>query len=211
MTTTYLTPSEASEYIGRQFPDGSGILDDAVSAVSRMIDRHCGRHFYQVGTADVPVSRYFEVEDFYELELGTYNDLVSVDELNVDADGDGVYETEITAAHYVLCPVGAATKAPTAEPFTEIELLNGTTFPMVTVRGREYLIEVSGIWGWPSVPIEVKQAARILVAELAKLQDAPLGVAGQSEFGVFRVSSQMPPRAQQLLAPFVHPQHVGIA
>ena len=38
MTTTYLTPSEASEYIGRQFPDGSGILDDAVSAVSRMID-----------------------------------------------------------------------------------------------------------------------------------------------------------------------------
>ena len=208
MTTTYLTTQEAGAYIQRQFPDGSGILEDVVLSVSRTIDNYCGRHFYQVGTADVPVSRYFEVEEIDALELGTFNDLVSVDALMVDANGDGTYETEIT--DYVLCPKGAATRAPYPQPFTEIELLNGTTFPAAVPSGREFLIEVSGVWGWPSVPIEVKQSARLLVAELAKLQDAPLGVAGQSEFGVFRVPSQMPPAVRRMLGPLVHPAHVGI-
>ena len=58
---------------------------------------------------------------------------------------------------------------------------------------------------------EVKQATRILVAEMAKLQDAPLMVAGFGEYGVVRVSASMPARARQLLQPFRQPDDVGLA
>ena len=205
ITNGYLTAAEASAYVQRQFADSTGILDDVVTAASRTIDRYCGRHFYTV-----TATRYFEVEELCELDLGPYNDLVSVTTLKTDNDGDGVYETTWTTDQYLLCPKGATARAPQAQPYTEIELLNGLTFPYGVTTGREALIEIAGSWGWPSVPIEVKQACRILVAELGKLQDAPLGVVGQSEFGVFRVSNQLPPAVRRMLQPFVHPDHVGI-
>ena len=56
-----------------------------------------------------------------------------------------------------------------------------------------------------------RPTARLIVAELNKWQDAPHGIAGMGEFGGFRMSSQIPARARQLLAPYVHPEHVGIA
>lgn len=208
VTNGYLTASEAQAYIGRQFADATGILDDVITAVSRMIDRHCGRHFYTASA-----TRYFDTDNPCELELGPYNDLISVTTLKSDIDGDGTYETTHTTGTFQLCPVGATTRAPYAQPFTEIELLSSATlFPLGTATGREGLIEVVGSWGWPTaVPIEVKQAARILCAELAKVQDAPLGLVGSPEFGMSRVPGYMPRHARDLLAPFVHPLHVGIA
>ena len=73
VTDGYLTSAEAGSYIGRQFADGSGILDDVVTSVSRMIDQHCGRHFYRDGTTEVPVARVFEVEniDYDRLEISS--------------------------------------------------------------------------------------------------------------------------------------------
>jgi hypothetical protein len=210
VTNGYLELREAEAYVQRQFADGSGILEDIITAVSRSIDRHCGRHFYQHGTTGSPVARYFEVEKLDELNLGTYNDLVSLSTLKTDDNGDGVFETTYSASQYVLCPVGAATFAPVAEPFTEIELLNGSTFPASVPSGREYLIEVTGVWGWPAVPIEVKHAARILCAEYAKLQDAPLGMTGDPQFGMSRIPPQKQRHVRELLGPYIHPNHVGI-
>lgn len=207
----YLTTTEAAAYIGRQYPDGSGVLDDIVSAVSRMIDQHCGRHFYADGTISVPVARVFKVERSDELELGPFNDLTSITTLKTDDNGDGTYETTIAVGNYQLHPVNALSRGAYAEPYTEIDLLNGTTFPLPVESGREYLIQVTGVWGWPAVPIEVKQAARILVAEMAKLQDAPLGLVGSPEFGMARVPGYMPRHVTQMLSPLVHPGWVGIA
>jgi hypothetical protein len=204
----YLTGQQAQDYIGRQYTDQFGILNDIVTAVSRQIDRHCGRHFYRDGTTGEPVARYFEVDDPCELELGVFNDLVSVTSLKVDSTGDGTYDSTIT--NYVLCPKGAATRAPVPEPYTEIELLTGTTFPLGVTTGREYLIEVAGVWGWPEVPAEITQAARILVHEMAKVQDAPLGLVGSPEFGMSRVPGYMPRHARELLAPYRHPDVWGI-
>jgi len=210
ITNGYLTAKEAQEYTGRQFADGSGILDDVVSSCSRMIDRHCGRHFYQAGTVADPVARYFDATTPSLLKLGPFNDLVSVDELVSDDNGDGVYETTWSSTNYQLGPVGAASRAPFAEPFTEIRLLNSYDFEMHVTSGRTGLIAVTGVWGWPDVPVDVKQACRILVAEVAKLQDAPFGVAGNDLTGVMYAPRQMPSAAKRLLAPFVHPGHVGI-
>jgi hypothetical protein len=210
VTNGYLTPSEASAYIGRQYADADGILDDVITAVSRMIDRHCGRHFYTVSA-----TRYFDVTSPTRLVFGPWNDLVSITTLKSDPTGDGVYDITHSSTYYQLQPVGATSMAPYAQPYTSVELLSGATeFPLMgsATNGRDGLIQIAGSWGWPtSVPIEVKQAARILCAEMAKVQDAPLGLVGSPEFGMSRVPGYMPRHARDLLAPFVHPDHVGIA
>jgi len=204
----YIGAREAQDYIGRQFADGTGILDSIITTASRSIDRHCGRHFYQHGTTDVPVARYFDTYGD-TLTLGTYNDLVSVTTLKGDDDDTGSYETTYT--NYQLLPKGAATRHPDAEPFTKIRLLDTDTFPVLDNSGRTGLIEVTGVWGWPTVPADIVAACRILVAELGKLQDAPLGMLGSAEFGMSRIPPQKQRHVREMLAPFIHPQHVGIA
>jgi hypothetical protein len=204
----YLTIEEAISYVGRNESRDTYELEDVVTAASRMVDRHCGRHFYQA-TAD---AREFDVDsDGYTVTFGAFNDLVSVTSVAYDNNDDGVYESTLTASQYqLLAPVQG--QAPGTWPYTQLRNVTSTLLPSPpTASGRERLIRITGTWGWPAVPPEVKQATRILVAELAKLQDAPLMVAGFSEFGVVRVSSSMPARARQLLQPFRHPDNVGLA
>ena len=204
ITDGYLTLAEAVAYVGRNEARADAELEDVVTSASRLIDNYCGRHFYQ-RTAE---ARTFEVEEFDCLEFGPYNDLTTLTTLKTDSNGDGTYETTISSSNYVLEPYNAAVFD---QPYTELELINAVTFPIPAASGRENLIQITGTWGWPVVPPEVKQACRIMVAEVAKLADAPLGVAGYGEFGVFRVSGSIPPRARQLLDPFRHPANFGLA
>ena len=204
----YLSIEEAVSYVGRNESRDTYELEDVVTACSRMIDRYCGRHFYQQ-TAD---TREFDVDsDGYTVTFGPFNDLVSVTSVAYDNDDSGTYESTLSATQYqLLSPVEG--QAPGTWPYTQLRNVTSTLLPSPpTASGRERLIRITGTWGWPAVPIEVKQATRILVAEMAKLQDAPLGVAGFGEFGVVRLSSMMPARARQLLQPFRHPGNVGLA
>jgi len=144
--------------------------------------------------------------------LGPFNDLVSVSAFAYDNNDDGTFESTLTASQYQLIdPVQG--QAPATWPYTQVTVLAlGAVLPIApAASGRTGLIRITGTWGWPAVPIEVKQATRILVAEMAKLQDAPIGVAGFGEFGVVRLGRQLPARAMQLLQPFRHPQNVGLA
>lgn len=206
ITNGYLTTADAQDYIGRQFADSTGLLDDLVTVASRSIDRHCGRHFYTV-----TATRIFDTEDGYTVRFGAYNDLVSVTTLRSDSTGDGVYDQTWTANQYQLQPVGATTRAPVAEPFTSVALLDGLTFPWRVSTRRQGLIEIAGVWGWPTEPpIEIRQACRLLVHEFAKLVDAPFGMLGSAEFGMSRIPPTKQRHVRDLLGPFMHPAHHSI-
>ena len=58
---------------------------------------------------------------------------------------------------------------------------------------------------------QVKSACRVLLAELVKLQDAPLGFAGGMEMGTAYVGSMAWRKATALLGPLRHPDGFGIA
>jgi hypothetical protein len=207
-TTNYLTTDEARSYVGMSSAVDTLELDDVITAVSRMIDRYCGRQFFQ----QTATAKYFDSPDQERIDFGPYGDCVSVSAFAYDYNDDGTYESTLTAADYQLLPVGATTRGPISEPFTGVQVLNGQPLPLApAASGRTGLVRITGTWGWPAVPVEVKQAARILVAEVYKLSDAPLGVAGVGEFGIIRVQRQMPARALQLLAPYRHPANVGLA
>ena len=202
----YLTQAEALSYV-KAANTSSEFVEDCVTAASRMIDNYCSRDFFQTGTVGTPVARTFAVEDVSCLRFGTHNDLVSVTTLKTDAAGDGTYETTIAASAYELGPLNAAARN---EPFLSLRLFTGTTFP-TTTTGRSDLIQITGVWGWPVVPAEVKAACRVLFAELVKLQDAPLGFAGGMEMGTAYVGSMAWRKATALLGPLRHPDGFGIA
>jgi hypothetical protein len=207
----YLTIDEAVSYIGRNETRDTAELEDVVTSVSRMIDDFCGRVFYQTTEA-----RYFDTVDMRTVVFGPFNDLVSATSIKYDIDGDGVYETTVPSTSYQLLDINLKPVKfhPEGRPYGSFRLLTqSASLPLFVPSGRLNLVEVTGTWGWPGTgaPIAIKQAARLMVAEVAKLQDAPLGVAGMGEYGVMRVSRYMPARAVQLLQPFRHPQNVGLA
>lgn len=209
ITNGYLTTSEAVEFVGRNDARDTELIDDIVTSVSRLIDRHCGRHFYQ----QAATARIFDSWNGYTVEFGPFNDLVSVSSFKYDDNDDGVYEVTLAASRYQLLPVGANTAAPVAKPYTSVQLLGSSgdlPTPYDFTSGRQGLIEITGTWGWPSVPPEVKQSARLLVNEVVKLQDAPLGIAG-GDMGVAYVGRKMPGRVLDLLSPFRLQSNAGIA
>ncbi len=172
--------------------DLDSVFDAAILAVSREIDQHCGRHFYKLTEP-----RTLIPTDRYRLKLGAFNDLVAVTSLKTDASGDGIFETVWTAGDYqLLTDAGTpnVNAGPEAKPYTQIRAVGalmfpgGLGFPWFNWMGRTDRVEITGTWGWPAVPVGVREACKLLAVESGKLlREAPFGVAGFGEFGVVRV------------------------
>lgn len=173
----------------------------ACFSASRAIEQICQRVFYRSASATV---RKFIASDLYCLKFADTDtfagDLVSASAVKTDDGGDGTFETTWASSDYELGPVNASA-GPEARPYTTLEAIGSHTFPIPYGRGESrYRVEVTGVWGWPSVPYAVKEAALILAADFFKLKDAPFGVAGFGEFGVVRVRENA--RVMSLLGPY---------
>lgn len=177
-----------------------GELEAAIDTASRWIDADCQRHFYRLTEA-----RTFTPCDWYRLELGPFNDLVSVTTLKTDASGDGVFEvTWATADYQLLIADGSpnVNAGPEPRPYQYVRAVGAQLFPLVYGWAtRRNLVEITGVWGWPQIPADVRQACLILAAEQVKLKDAPLGAAiGVADLGIIRVREN--PQADRLLQPY---------
>jgi hypothetical protein len=127
------------------------------------------------------------------------DDLGSTTSLAVATDGnaDGTYETSWTiGTDFVLYPQRAAALA---RPWTSIVAVGSKRFPDASSTSARQLIQVTGLWGWPSVPHAVRNAALQLALNLFKRHDAPGGVVA-NDFGAFRV-----PRLDPDVAALVRP------
>jgi hypothetical protein len=176
----------------------------AVQAACRSIDEITGRYFWR-GTG----VRTYVPESIY---MQTTDDLVSVTSLMVDRDGDGVYEetwTQGTDYALTVAPgrYNAAAKGE-SWPFTGFSILGPKFIPVVWPWSHLDRIQVTGVFGWPAVPLAVKQAALIAAADLFRLKDAPFGVAGFGEFGAVKITAN--PRVMSLLKRYINGQRVGV-
>ena len=106
----------------------------------------------------------------------------------MDSDGDGTYEETWTLGTDFALEVapGQYNTAAKGEPwpYTGFTIIGPKYIPIVWPWSHLDRIQVTGVFGWPAVPLAVKQAALIAAADLFKLKDAPFGVAGFGEFGV---------------------------
>lgn len=166
------------------------LLEIAVESASREIDGYTGRYFYNGGTA----TRNYAATDSW---VTFVDDLQSISELSTTDEVGNAY-TVWTTNDFQLEPLNGLANGLT-QPYTSIRAVNQYVFPFLADRA---LVKVTGVWGWASVPIAVKQATILLAARIFKRNDSPLGVAGFGDMGVVRVGSRLDPDVQHLVDPY---------
>lgn len=168
------------------------LLENAVEAASRRIDGECSRRFYVDAQA---TARTF---------AAARHDLLTVDDISsitgfvvkIDADGDGLFETTVTAGvDFQIEPLNALTQS---KPITLLRA-TGTSWP-VAANGQA-LIEVTARWGWPAVPDVIREATVLLASRQFKRYDSPLGVAGFGDLGAI-VVRRIDPDVAAMIAPY---------
>lgn len=180
-TNTYVSMAElkTSLAITEQFADADVTL--AVSAASRAVDQFCSRTFY-VGTPG-------EVRKYTPQDAGY---VVLDDFTAVTAVSDNGNTLALTQS-YNLQPANAAA---IGRPYTGI----GSSYSYFFQMGFPDSFVVTGTFGWPAVPDQVKSATSILAARLLRRsREATFGVIGIGFDGAaVRIGSSDPDIAMML-------------
>jgi hypothetical protein len=166
------------------------LLETAIESASRMIDGFTARTFSNAGTA----VRNFAATDEINLII---DDAITVTQVASTDEVGGTY-TIWDVTDYQLEPINSRSDG-LYMPFTGIRAVNDYLWPVVDYQA---LVRITGTWGFPAVPIAVKQATIIQSSRLYKRLDSPLGVAGFGDMGAIRVSRFLDADVEQLLMPF---------
>lgn len=112
-------------------------LFNLLLAASEAVDRHCNRHFYALAE-----TRLFDGPGDAALALP---DVIAIESLRSDDDGDGEHEAEWPAASYELLPLNAAPRSHWGAPHNAIRArgANGRRFERGPARHK-----ARGWWGY---------------------------------------------------------------
>lgn len=142
------------------------VMESIIETCSRKIDELAGRRFWKNSAAE---TRYFQAREAFYLDLG---DLVSVTTLSVDYANTRSY-TDLVSADFELSPPNAALDD---KPYTEIFIspTSAAYFP-VFGAGGDRSVKISGIFGWPSVPTNIKTDCMTIVHNLWMARSGQVG------------------------------------
>lgn len=198
VSTRYASPAE----FARRALRGETLTSDEdltigamLDAVSRRVERHCRRVFYASAASTV---RYYTAARSTRLLIDDLTTLVSI---ATDANGDRAYENTWSATDYDLEPYNASELS---RPYTSLAVTpTGIyTFPTGVTKG----VKVTGTWGWPVLPAEVKEATLIEAAVLWQQGKGIGGIIGGGDQGVALQGFVSHPQAELLLRPFKRPR-----
>ncbi len=168
------------------------LLEMAIESASRLIDGYAARNFYSSGTA----TRYYVADTEFVVQVDDLaNGTVTV---RSSEQGNGLFDVTWDTDDYQLEPLNAVLDGQ-AWPYTSIRAIGDYLWP---IEGGEALVQITGTWGWPAVPIAIKQACIIQASRIYKRLDSPLGVAGFGDLGAIRVSRNLDPDVEQLVMPY---------
>ena len=168
------------------------LIENSIEAASRMIDQYCNRNFYSGSAGEV---RYYTALDGFTCWI---DDCQTITSLKTAATDPTIFDTTWAAADYQVLPNNRWANGQ-YYPITGILATDNYMFP---VWGDMALVEVTGTFGWPSVPSQIKFATIIQASRLFKRLESPLGVAGVSDIGIMRVGANMDGDVAQLCNPF---------
>jgi hypothetical protein len=189
---SYATLAEFKSAIGIGTADTSddGALQSVLDATDALINNYTDR---PAGFGTATQTRYYTPEHW---EYVLTDDLVSVTTLTTDDLGNGTYSTSwVSGTDYILAPRNNALDG---WPYTEIDT---SALPPKAFPANIYLgVKVVGVFGWPSVPSAVKQAALIQAGAVWSSRTSPFGVIGSQDLGgILRQTRALHPEAQVLL------------
>jgi len=199
ITNGYATRNQikAALRIGTADNIDDDLIDNCAGAASRLIDGYCNRKFWSVGSA---TSRVYTAEDDYYCSIDDIAGTALT--LKTSSLADGVFDVTWTVTDYQLEPLNANLDGLTWS-YDKIRAVGDYLFPNVNANyGSQALVQVTAIFGWPSVPEPVTQATIIQASRLFKRYDSPLGVAGFGDMGAIRVSRALDPDVAQLVEPY---------
>lgn len=172
------------------------LIEIAIESASREIDGYCERVFYDFGTS----TRLFLPTDNFLVQI---DDLQSISALKTDSNGNGTFDVTWASDDYQLEPLNGFVSG-LEQPYTRIRAVGSYLFPVFDVFNSNYYeasIQITGDWGFASVPTAVRQAGILSSMRQFKRYDAPLGIAGFGDFGPMRVS-RIDPDIEQMLSPW---------
>jgi hypothetical protein len=192
ITNGYATLAEVKAALRISDAIDDTLLEMAIESASRVIDGYAARQFYSSGTA----TRYYVADDNFVVQVDDLaNGTVTV---RSSESGNGQYDVTWGSDDIQLEPLNGVLDGQNWT-YTSIRAIGDYLFP---IEGGEALVQVTGTWGWPSVPIAIKQACIIQSSRIYKRLDSPLGVAGFGDMGAIRVSRSLDPDVEQLVMPY---------
>ena len=115
--------------------------------------------------------------------------------IDLYTDRKNGFGTATETRYYTLAPGNAALDG---WPYNEIDV--SVTWPRNFPRDVYRGVKVVGVFGWPSVPSAVKQAAIIQAGAVWSSRTSPFGVIGSQDLGgILRQARALHPESQVLL------------
>jgi hypothetical protein len=199
ITNGYATRNQvkAALRIGTADTLDDDLIDNCVGAASRLIDGYCNRRFWQTGTAE---ARVYQAEDSFYCSIDDIAGTALT--LKTSTQADGTFDLQWSRSDYQLEPLNGNLDGLTWS-YDKIRAVGDYLFPTVNANyGEQALVQVTAVFGWPSVPEPVTQATIIQASRIFKRYDSPLGVAGFGDLGAIRVSRFLDPDMAQLVEPY---------
>jgi hypothetical protein len=192
----YITEAELSAFV-RVGDDVDDVqVAAAATSASRAIDHHCtdgGRIGRQFGLVDAPEVRYYTPR--WSRRRGVW--IIEIDDLMTTV-GLIVATAAGAITEYDLEPRNAVVKG---KPWTRIAIRKTNT---VRIEGEDYEFGPTGRWGWTTIPVPVKQAAKLQGSRFLNRRDSPYGIAGSPQQGSeLRLLARVDPDVAVSLADFV--------
>jgi hypothetical protein len=199
ITNGYATRNQvkAALRIGTADTIDDDLIDNCVGAASRLIDGYCNRRFWQTGTAE---ARVYQAEDSFYCSIDDIAGTAIT--LKTSSFADGNFDVTWSRSDYQLEPLNGNLDGLTWA-YDKIRAVGDYLFPTVNANfGEQALVQVTAVFGWPSVPEPVTQATIIQASRIFKRYDSPLGVVGFGDLGQIRVSRYLDPDMAQLVEPY---------
>lgn len=192
--TTLCSRSDVKSSLGIADSVDDERIDIALDAATAMIQDYCSRQFLIDSTSS---SRVYRAEDICLVhvdDISTSTNLV----VATDEAGNGTFSTTWAASDYQLEPLNGKINGQT-RPYNTIRAVGDKWFPQDAGRAT---VRVTALWGWPTVPEAVRQAAIIQTISVFRSADAPFGATPFAETGILRLRSSLHPTAAALLSDY---------
>ena len=175
------------------------LLELSIESASREIDSYTERVFYSTG--GTPVARVYIPQDIYLVET---DDIISVTTLKSDSTGNGTFDVTWAVSDFQLEPLnGRAGGIDT--PATRIRAIGEYLWPVYeprNVNSNQASVQVTGVFGFSSVPTAVRQACILSALRQYKRYESPTGVLGFSDIGAVRVGTKLDPDVERMIQPY---------
>jgi len=201
--TQYVDKDDFKNYIGLSGTGQDDNIDNAINSASRLIDKICGRHFWQDDS--VVVKYYTPINEFYlEVDdISTTTGLI----VQLDTTDDGTYDKTLTLhTDFVLKPFNPQefkiTNTTYYYPQPELHILttrSSERFDPLIVKNAK----ITAKFGFSAIPEAIAQATLIQALRYFKRKDTPFNVFGNEQTGTIELFNKIDPDALMLIKGYI--------